>query len=127
MKDSLINIRPYKQEDYNFILSTWLKGFYYGNKNKFKKSKDAVMNETHAIVDAILKDTTTLIKVATLKDEEDIILGYSISGPEVLHWVFVKSDWRRFGIGKKLIPSDAKYHTFTTRAYEEFNKQTKRK
>jgi hypothetical protein len=56
------------------------------------------------------------IKVACLKEDPNVILGYSVCSADekAIVWCFVKSAWRRQGIGKSLLPSSAVYATHLT-------------
>lgn len=120
----LVNIRPGKIEDKNFILATWLRGLYYGNSWFKEIDKDSFMRHYHDIVMAILTKPSTAVAVVALKDDENVILGYSVCsilGDErddhsypILHWVFVKETWRRVGLGRALVPENAIITTHMT-------------
>jgi hypothetical protein len=105
-KSELVAIREYLPGDRNFILATWLRGAYYGQDYFRQIPKDTFMAQYHAFVEKILASPSVKIRVACLKDDPEVILGYSVLGSEsqVLNWVFVKSAWRAIGIGKSLIP-----------------------
>jgi GNAT superfamily N-acetyltransferase len=49
---------------------------------------------------------TQVIKIACLKDEPDVIIGYSILSHnyQTIHFVYVKEKWRKRGIGRSLLP-----------------------
>ncbi len=72
-------------------------------------SQDDFMGCYHKYTEYLLVKSSTF--VACLKSDPDVILGYSVSEPGVLHWVFVKPDWRRIGIANDLIPKGI--HTVT--------------
>jgi len=107
-KRNLIIIRPAVAEDKNFILATWLRGLYYGAPMYQDIPKDIFMANYHAFLTRLISQPTEIINVACLKDDPDTILGYaaykSAGGINVLDYVFVKSAWRRIGIGKSLVP-----------------------
>jgi hypothetical protein len=42
------------------------------------------------------------VTVACLPDNEDVILGYIVFQPNVLHYMFVKEAFRKFGIARFL-------------------------
>ncbi len=120
----LVNIRSYSALDRNFILSTILRGLYYGNDLFGAIPKSIFMENYHRIVEKLLIDPTTTIRVACLKDEPEVILGYSISRNlkygeadiSIIDWVFVKSAWRKIGIGKMLMPARVNACTHLTKA-----------
>lgn len=107
-KKDLVIIRNGKESDKNFIMATFLRGFYYGDSWAREIPKDIFMSVYHAVVEKLLAAPGILIQVACLREDADVILGYSIIGANVagltLHWVFVKAAWRNIGIGKSLVP-----------------------
>lgn len=62
------------------------------------------MSNYKKVAEVMLKNQ--IVKVACLKEDADVILGYSILSPDyqVIHWVYVKEKWRLKGIGKSLVP-----------------------
>ncbi len=109
--NELYEIRDFKQEDKSFIMATFLRGLYYGDTWFSLMPKDLFMFYYKQIAEAIL--AKHIVKVACLKEDKDIILGYVILSSDSLavHWIFVKSAFRKQGIGKKLFP---KYATVVT-------------
>lgn len=108
-KEDLYQLRAGKMEDLNFIIISWLKGLYYGSEfyreipwPTFKKNYEAYLKR-------LLAKDSILVAVAALKSNADVILGYSITeeiqDKNVVHWVYVKEDFRRIGIAKDLLPS----------------------
>lgn len=96
-----IQIRSGKAEDYPFIVSTWLKGQHFGNDWFAAIDKNAFYTNYSRYIDNLVAKSTVL--VACLSEDEDVILGYSISSSQALHWVFVKKPWRGQGIAKSLV------------------------
>ncbi len=109
MSSEIVTIRPWKVGDENFILSTFLRGLYYGNDWFREIPKDIFMSHYHRVVERLLSHPGTAVRVACLREDEDVIVGYSISRPlqdgtSILDFVFVKSAWRKAGIGRSLLP-----------------------
>jgi hypothetical protein len=81
------------------------------------------MTNYHAALERLLSGPVT-IKVACLREEPNIILGYSVTrklavGTQVvgvLDWVFVKSAWRKIGIAKLLVPQDVEACSHLTKS-----------
>lgn len=105
-KNELVSIRDYKPEDRNFILSTWLKGLRYGNDWFEVVPSDIYFEFYHNVIETILGLPDTKVKVACLKDDEEVILSYSVYSKEKLHWIFCKKAWRSIGIAKSLVPQE---------------------
>ena len=102
-------IRDFVPADTNFIMATFLRGLYYGDSWFSLMPKDLFMLNYKKVAEALLASPKVTIKIACLKDDYDVILGYSILGPDgVVHWVQVKKDWRNIGIAKSLMPDQVK-------------------
>lgn len=105
-KEDLINVRPNRQEDLNFIYSTWLNGLKYGNDLFSLIPPKIYFSEYSKILETLIHADTTEVKVAALIEDPDVIIGYSVlHPPHILHWIFVKPPWRKIGISKLLIPN----------------------
>jgi hypothetical protein len=93
-------------EDKNFIYASWLRGLYYGESWFSEIPKNIFMENYHKVIDSILKKSSTVVKVACLKDDPSVILGYAVLvDTGGLHWVFIKKSWRNIGIAKDLVGS----------------------
>lgn len=118
-KKDLIQVRKYSPEsDRNFILATFLRGLYYGDSWFRDIPKDIFMDKYHTVVEHILAKST--IEISCLREDPEVILGYSVFeldpiNGNILHWVFVKSAWRKIGICKSLVPSTIKVVTHLTK------------
>ena len=118
-KEDLYTLRPYTPNDRNFIFATWLRGLYYGDSWFKEIPKNIFMANYHDALDKFMTKPGVVITIACLKDEPEVILGYSVSrqlqvqGTEigVVDWIFVKSAWRNIGIGTLLLPKQ--FNAFT--------------
>lgn len=106
----LYDIRDVTAEDTNFILATFLRGVYYGYKEAdtfFSLiPKDIFMDNYKKVAEALVRGNRTTIKVACLREDPSVILGYSILSNDfqTIHWVYVKNAWRNRGIARTLTP-----------------------
>jgi hypothetical protein len=100
----LYDIRDYKPEDRNFILATFLRGLYYGDFFFGEIPKQTFMDNYKHVIETLIN--ISVIKVACLKEDPDVIIGYSILSQDyqTLHWLQVKKQWREKGIGRSLTP-----------------------
>lgn len=110
-KAELIVFREMAKNDLNFIYTSWLRGFRFGNDWIKEIDSDTYYEEYQKVIDGLLKKASVL--VACLKDDPDVILGYSVKRDDVIDWVFVKKAWRKFGLGNKLI-GNVKFCTHLT-------------
>ena len=107
----LYDIRDVTAEDKNFVMSTFLKGLFYGDSWFSQIPKQIFMDEYKKVAEVLFNKAT--IKVACLREDPSIILGYSIlsNDYQTIHWVYVKSSkladgttWRNKGIARSLLP-----------------------
>lgn len=112
----LYDIRPMVPEDKNFILSTFLRGLYYGDFFFDLIPKQIFMENYKKVGEYLVTNPKFTIKVASLKGDPGVIIGYSITtGADVIHWVYVRgskledgSTWRGHGIARSLLPKSPK-------------------
>lgn len=73
------------------------------------------MRQYHVVLEKVMQYVT--VKVACLKEDPSIILGYVVLSPDqtTLHWVFTKKSWRNIGIAKSLVPTSIKKVTHLTK------------
>lgn len=102
----MYQVRDGKEEDKNFILATFLRGLYYGDSWFSEIPKNIFMDNYKKIAEAIVNSPNVTLKIACLNEDPDVILGYSVlsSDFQTIHWVYVKSAWRKKGIGRSLVP-----------------------
>jgi hypothetical protein len=72
------------------------------------------MEHYHKVINYLIDKKTINIRVACLKDDPTVILGYAIFEGDTLHWVFIKKSWRNIGLAKDLVPKDIKIVTHLT-------------
>jgi len=116
-KSDLIVIRDYTPEDKNFVLATWLRGLYYGDSVYSNMKKQTFMENYHTILETVINNSAIQIKVACLKEDSNVILGYAVlaNAPQTIHWVFVKKFWRNIGLARDLVPKDTNTVTNLTK------------
>ena len=115
-RKDLIITRDYRpEEDKNLILSTFLKGLYYGDSIFSLMPKKLFMDNYHPLAERLLESPSVSIKISCLKDKQDVVLGYSIYTGLNLHWVFIKKDWRNIGLARSLVPEEIQKVTHLTK------------
>lgn len=97
-----VTVRPPEPADINFLLSTMLKGLYYGSKFWALVDQEAFFSNYEPFIKNLMLKSQ--ISIACLDDDQDVILGWSIYSGETLHFVFVKKSYRKLGIGSLLFP-----------------------
>lgn len=104
-QNQLFTIREALPEDIPFIYSSWLKS--YKHDSFIGKSTRSIIFFPHyrEIIDLLLSKAKVLI--ACKEDEPNVVYGYIVYDDqfEILHYVYVKDSFRRFGIMKSLLYS----------------------
>lgn len=101
----LLTVRLKEPSDDAFIYQTWLNGLRYGNPFYRKIEKSIYDKEYTKVISALIQYKPTVL-IACLKDQPDVIIGYSVINADRLHWIFIKKDWRGLGISKMLVNRD---------------------
>lgn len=110
--DDQFIIRGYDEKDKSLVFSTFLKGLYYGNQWFKQIDKKTYMFNYSKVLENLI--ARSIVMILSLKEDPDVIIGYSIQEPTVLHWIYMKTTWRRMGLSKKLIQKDIKTVTHIT-------------
>lgn len=105
-------IRSAIPADRNFILSTWLKGLYYGNSEVKQMPQELYYQQYADKFLATLNSPDVKVSVACLQDDTNTIIGYLVSTGTAVHWLYVKKDFRSKGIANLLLKHD-NYLTYT--------------
>lgn len=103
-KESVV-IRPANERDVPFIFSCWLRGLRYGNELFELIDAEVYYEVYHQVIQNIITSPGTNVSVACLKEDPEVILGFSVSSGSTLHWTHVKKPWRNIGIAKALAPA----------------------
>jgi len=100
------DVRQYRDGDKAFIMATFLRGLYYGDSWFSLIPKDIFMENYKRVAEALLVHPSTGVRVACLREDPDVILGYCVHSTvsSTAHWMFVKAAWRKQGIARKLLP-----------------------
>lgn len=101
-----IKEREFCQEDFNFIVNSWLVS--YRQSEEFKKVSNKNYYEAQSkIILAIIQNPDTKIKILCNEKDEEQIFCYLVYNDKknLIHFVYTKYNFRRFGLAKKLIES----------------------
>lgn len=97
-----MGVRPAAPTDLPFIYSTWLRSLYWNHPYYGLIDKKTYFDHYKVVIERLVADSE--VSVFCLKSSPDVILGYCVWQRNRLHWIYVKRAWRRFGIGKRLVP-----------------------
>jgi len=115
--NDLMMLRPARESDLPFIMDTWLKTLRVSNDLFKQIDKEAYYSNYPKVVHNLVHNCITTI--CCLRDDDDVILGYSCYTPTTLHWVFVKKQWRGNGIMKLLVNDDIKFISHLTKQFQK--------
>lgn len=117
-----IKIRAASESDKPFIYANWLR--HYKNRSYFaKRIRNSVFYKWHHLVlEKILDRSSTKILIAHPPEEAELILGFMVYEDQpdgsVIHFVYIKPQFKRMGIAKKLFASadlkESQYFTHWT-------------
>ena len=105
-------IRSERSGDRNLILSSWLRSalqFPIWHEGRIGSPSINLPpgggTPLYSVHQSILKKILdrSLVLVASDPEEEDHVFGYCVFEEDCLHWVYVKKDLRRMGLGTYLI------------------------
>jgi hypothetical protein len=97
----VVSVREGIESDKGIIWATMPKGVYYSGRSKQAIHKTVWFSHFHSYLANLLD--TGLVFVACIEGDPSTILGYSLFQGECLHYVYVKKDFRRNGIGALLV------------------------
>ena len=97
----MLVVRKSKEEDKAFIYSTMLRGLYYGCDYFTSIDKQAFFANYPRVLDRLLDVAD--VSIACLADDEDVIVGFSITRPNIIDYCFVKTPFRKQGVAKLLL------------------------
>ncbi len=107
-KSSLVILRPMQYEDLPFVFSSWLKGLRWGNNFYLSIDQDSYFKGQHSVIERILANKNTTVTIACLADAPEVLVGYAAYTGGVLHFAYVKEDWRGIGLARDMVPKDIK-------------------
>lgn len=88
----------------NMVLSKWLRSLRFGNPTFTRIDSDQYYQHYEPYIKNLLKKPDSLVKLAVLSDDHDVVLGFSVSREDVIDYIHVHKDQRRQGIARKIFP-----------------------
>jgi hypothetical protein len=103
MDEIKVILRDFSEEDRNFILSTWLKGNYFGSVFFRQIPQDLYFKEYSKTIQEIMTRNNIRIKIACDQSKTSWISGFSVSIDSDLYWIYVRTGFRSKGIATALL------------------------
>lgn len=97
-------------DEYNLVVDAWARAYRRSPWAGTVPNKLWAEVSRTMIGGAIDSGAVVLAAVVTLEDGTRRVAGYSVSDPDnkVLYWIYVKRDFRRLGVGKRLLAETCK-------------------
>jgi len=121
--ESSVWLRSEKTGDRNLILSSWLRSalqFPIWHEGRIGSPSinlppggGTPLHSTHQTILKKLLDHSYVL-VASDPEEDDHVFGYCVFEKDCLHWVYVKKDLRRMGLGTYLLGRSGLSHHYRT-------------
>ncbi len=96
------------------IFSKWLRSLRFGNTLFRSMDSDAYYRNYHVYIENLLKKPDSIVRLAVLSDDHDVVLGFSVSREDVLDYIHVHYDYRKIGVGSALVPEGITTFTHIT-------------
>ena len=100
----------------NMILAKWLRTLRFGNDYFKLIESHAYFSIYQEYIKLILSRPQCIVRLAVLTDDHDVCLGFSVSEPDILHYIWTHKDARGIGIAKSLMAFPFRIITHLTTA-----------
>lgn len=97
------------------VFSEFLRSLRFGNEYFRLVDAEPYFHVYHAYFSVLLARPDAILQIAVLSDEHDTALGWSLTETDKLHYVYVKKDYRKLGIGRALVSEPFSRFTHVTK------------
>ncbi len=105
-----VQVRPLRASDESFIRSSWFSSYWKNGQSPAGVPFSVVEQHQPALIGRLLERCE--VQVVHPTGLEEHICGYAVvERGLVLHWVYVRSAYRRLGIASGLVPGGVKYYS----------------
>lgn len=119
-KEAVIEIVAYPgsvlpKQYINLVKSRWIRN--YKKENDYMKlvHPPAYYAAYSSYIAGIMGSPRTLIRLALLQEDPDVVLGFSVMRSSTLDYIHVPKGYRRQGIGRMLVPEYIEYFSHLTK------------
>lgn len=103
----------------NLIYATWLRSYQANSLAAKHISRDDFFAGHHLVLDRIFA-REPIVRLAVMPESPEVVFGWSVTEPGMVHYVYVKPAFRRHGIARALLdhikaPFIYTHHTYILR------------
>lgn len=98
----------------NLIRSRWMRSYRHDNGFMKLTHAEAYYFAYSNYVDGVLRRPNSEVRFAVLSDDSDVVLGFSVTEGNILHYVHVPKSYRKHGIARILLPNTIDWFTHLT-------------
>lgn len=97
----------------SFVRAKFKLSLRHGNEYLKLTDSDAYFAAQERYVNILLARPRAVLRLATLTDDKDVLLGFSLIEEASLHYVFVQYEYRNMKIGTALVPHFDRFTNLT--------------
>lgn len=113
---SVISFGHSLPENYKGVVyAKWMQSLRYGNQFFYLADSKSYYEAYQKYIDMLRARPKSLLRIACLTDDVDVVLGWSLIEDHTLHYVYVVKEQRRLGIAKSLVPTEIKQISHLTK------------
>jgi len=101
MDQAEVIVRKAVSADHNHIIRTWMLGAYWGSSYFREMEQNRFCKHYEEHIKCCMSKAQ--MRVACLKDEEDFSIGFVVHSGPIVHWIYVRPDYRNKGICNLLL------------------------
>jgi hypothetical protein len=99
-QSAAFDLRPFDADDTAFLYKSWLDSYRYSDWGKQFDNR-TYYDGHHAVIERVLPRSRVV--VACLPDNPTVDLGFAVGEADTLHFVYVKRNFRQFGVASALL------------------------
>lgn len=103
------------KEYINLVRSRWIRSYKKDNGYMKLVHPPSYYFAYNNYINLVLERKDTIVLLAVLEEDNDVVLGFSVTERNILHYVHVPKAYRRQKIGTMLIPRGIEWTTHLTK------------